>query len=163
MRSLNDYVQKAEWMIGELEKSKNAYAKQVKRLKTEIVQKDEEIRSLQLTVAQTQADKKVLQETLTVTESELAMSQIEQDRTEKELDKANTAARELMDKVQLTKAESLYSQGENMEAIASHIQLAPKRKRESLERALKYYTESRDLGYTKASAKVDVLKSKLAK
>lgn len=163
MKNINQYVQKAEWMIGELEKTRNAYAKQVKRLKNDIVKKDEEITALQLVVAQTQYDNKKLEETLTLTETELVMSQIEQDQTEIALEKTQTAANELMEKLQLTKAESLYSQGENMETLAGHIQLAPKRKREVLEAALKYYTESRALGFAKAVTKVDSLKTRLAK
>ena len=163
MKNINQYVQKAEWMIGEMEKTRNAYAKQVKRLKTDVLQKDEQIKALQLVVAQTQYDNKQLEETLTLTETELAMSQIEQDQTELELEKTQTAANELMEKLQLTKAESLYSQGENMEALASHIQMAPRRKREALETALKYYVESKDLGYMKAVAKVETLKARLAK
>lgn len=163
MKNINQYVQKAEWMIGELEKTRSAYARQVKRLKNDILEKDEEIKSLQLVVAQTQYDNKQLEETLTLTETELAMSQIEQDQTEMELEKSQTAANELMEKLQLTKAESLYIQGENMEALAGHIQMAPKRKREALEAALKYYTESKDLGFGKAVSKVDALKFRLAK
>ena len=163
MRNINQYVQKAEWMIGELEKTRSAYAKQVKRLKNDILQKDEEIKALQLVVAQTQANNRQLEETLTLTETELVMSKLEQDQTEKELERSNTAAAELMNKLQMTKAESLYSQGENMEALAGHIQLAPKRKREALETALKYYTQSRDLGFVKATEKVEALKAKLAK
>jgi chromosome segregation ATPase len=163
MKSINQYVKKAEWMIGELEKTRGAYATQVKRLKNEITLRDENIKALQLTVAQTQADKKQLQETLTLTETELKMSQIEQDNTESELQGANEMTKSLMKKVQLTQAESLFSQGENMEAIASYVQLAPRRKRAALEDALKYYTQSGDLGYAPATAKVETLKARLAK
>ncbi len=163
MKSINQYVKKAEWMIGELEKTRGAYATQVKRLKNEITLRDENIKALQLTVAQTQADKKQLQETLILTETELIMSQIEQDNTESELEKANEMSKSLMNKVQLTQAESLFSQGENMEAIASYIQLAPRKKNAALEDALKYYTQSDELGYAPASAKVETLKARLAK
>jgi flagellar biosynthesis chaperone FliJ len=163
MKNINEYVQKAEWMIGELEKTRSAYAKQVKRLKNDIIEKDSEIKSLQMVVAKTQTRNMQLEETLTLTEEELVMSQMEQDQTERALDKSNTAAKELMEKLETTKAESLYSQGENMEVLAGHIQLAPKRKREALEQALKYYTESKEMGYSEANAKVEALKAKLAK
>lgn len=163
MKNINQYVQRAEWTIAELEKTRNAFTKQVKRLKKQIVEKDAEIVSLQMTVAQTQADKKQLEETLTLTETELVMSQLEQEMTAEELEAANTLAQKLMEKVQLTKAESLYSQGENMEALAASIQFAPNRKREALEDALAYYTESRDLGYEPAATKVDAIKAKLDK
>jgi chromosome segregation ATPase len=163
MKNINEYVQKAEWMIGELEKTRNAYAKQVKRLKNDIIEKDEEIKALQLVVAQTQSDNQKLTQTLQLTEEELTMSQLEQDMTEEELERSNTAAKELMEKLEMTKAESLYSQGENMEVLAGHIQLAPKRKREALEQALKYYSESKEMGYSKAIAKVEALKARLAK
>jgi len=162
MKNINQYVQRAEWTIAELEKSKSAFTKQVKRLKKQIAEKDAEIVSLQMTVAQTQADKKQLEETLTLTETELVMSQLEQEMTAEELEAANTLAQELMEKVQVTKAESLFSQGQNMETLAASIQFAPNRKREALEEALKYYTESRELGYEPAAAKVDAVKAKLS-
>jgi chromosome segregation ATPase len=163
MKNINQYVQKAEWTISELEKTRSAYTAQVKRLKKQIAEKDEEIKSLQILVAQTQADKAQLEQTLTLTETELVMSQLEQDITEEELVKANTQAQALMQKVQLTRAESLYSQGENMEELASSIQFAPNRKRQALEDALKYYTESKELGYEPAAAKVEAVKAKLKK
>ncbi len=163
MKAINQYVQKAEWTIGELEKTRSAYAAQVKRLKKQIAEKDEQIKGLQILVAQTQADKQQLEQTLTLTETELVMSKLEQDMTEEELAKANTQAQALMQKVQLTRAESLYSQGENMEELAGSIQFAPNRKRQALEDALKYYTESKELGYEPAAAKVEAVNAKLKK
>jgi chromosome segregation ATPase len=161
MKSLNQYVQKAEWTIGELEKTRSAYASQVKRLKNEIADKNLEIQSLQQAIAQYQGENQELQIQLSTSELELVNSQVQLDISNEKVDKANDKIANLLSTVKLTEAESFFAQGEGMEEIANRTQLAPKRKKASLESALEMYTKAESLGHPDAAAKITSLKEKL--
>ena len=161
MKQLNQYVQKAEWTIGELEKTRSAYASQVKRLKKEISEKDQEISSLQLSVAEYQKANENLENRLQITQEDLISTQKSLDLTREDLNSTELDVKKLIEEVRLTEAESLYAQGEGMEEVAKRTQLAPKRKKETLEKALELYTASLAKGYEPAEAKVDAMKKKL--
>ncbi|UXP31398.1 hypothetical protein N6H18_13665 [Reichenbachiella agarivorans] len=161
MKNLSQYVQKAEWTIGELEKTRSAYASQVKRLKKEISEKDLEVKSLQQTIAQYQGENTDLKVQLTAKEMDLLDSQMELNLANHSIEEASTEITELLSTVRLTEAESFYAKGEGMEEVAKHIQLAPKRKNESLEQALSMYINAEKLGHPKAGAKIKALKEKL--
>jgi len=161
MKSLNQYVQKAEWTIGELEKTRSAYASQVKRLKSEITDKNLEIQSLQQAIAQYQGENTELTVMLSNAELKQLNTQVELDIANESVDKANDKITGLLATVKLTEAESFYAKGEGMEKVADHIQLAPKRKKASLEEALAMYQKAEGLGHTGAAAKIAALKTKL--
>ena len=163
MKVLNQYVQKAEWTIGELEKTRSAYASQVKRLKARIAEKDEEIRILQMTVAEYQSKNLELNDSLVISKQELLNAQLALSSTKDELTRKEAEVESLLQNIKLTQAESFYAQGENKEEIAKRTQLAPKRKNKALEEALEFYQSAMDLGYEPAIAKVDALKKRLKK
>jgi uncharacterized protein (DUF3084 family) len=61
----------------------------------------------------------------------------------------------------ISQAESTYARAQAIEEIANRTQLAPKKKKESLQEALVLYEKSLSLGNKDAKAKVDELKAKL--
>ncbi|MEP1097334.1 MAG: hypothetical protein ABJG78_19615 [Cyclobacteriaceae bacterium] len=163
MKGLNEYVQKAEWTIGELEKTRSAYASQVNRLKKTMEQKDNEIRTLQLSVDQFQEEANLSNGVLSITEDQLRETQLSLEFARRELQSADVEIKGLMAKVRLNEAEIYYAQGEGMEAVAKKIIFAPKRKRRSLEDALYAYTTAHEMGYVPAKSKMEALEKKLEK
>ncbi|MEQ8360147.1 MAG: hypothetical protein RH860_11715 [Cytophagales bacterium] len=161
MKNLNLYTQKAEWTIGELEKTRSAYASQVKRLKAQISEMEKMNEQLQLKVAQFQAKNADIESQLTISmeqlseaKEEIAMKDINLKQKENELVDA-------LNKVVLTEAEIYFAKGEGMESVADHMQFAPKRKKSNLEEALKNYDKSLAMGYEPAKERIAIVKSKL--
>lgn len=161
MKNLNLYVQKAEWMIGELEKTRSAYASQVKRLKTEIQNKDVEIQRLIVIIEDSKQENATLENTLQISENQLIAAKLEIEETTGKLQDALNKNSELNNVLEITKAESLYRQGEMKEELAKQIQLAPKRKRKALEQARDFYEAAAKQGYEPASSKLVQLNQKL--
>ena len=161
MKQLNQYFQKAEWTITELEKTRSAYASQVKRLKKEIGEKDQQIGALQLSVANFKEANASLQDELRISEQELIDTQSNLDVTQRALASSEMKAQNLIEDIRLTEAESLYAQAEGMEEVAKRTQLAPKRKKAALEKALSLYQSSSDKGYEPAAVKVEELKQRV--
>jgi hypothetical protein len=163
MTRLSQYVQKAEWTIRELEKTRSAYASQVKRLKQEIVVQDQELQKLLAIIESSNAENEGLSTTLLLSEDDLTAARIQILETQNKLNEVLTIGQKLKEDLAMTKAESLFRQGENKEDLAQHIQLAPKRKRKTLEQSLDLYKQSLSQGYEPARAKVETLTKRLQK
>lgn len=163
MRNLNLYVQKAEWTIGELEKTRQAYVSQVRRLKEEVGKQNEEISRLQISVDQFRNKARKFEGKLAITQNQLMEVEASLDFNKKELESASSEIEGLMEKMVLTEAEIFYVQGEGMEEVAKKIRLAPKRKRKSLEEALQAYRTSFEMGYAPAEERIEILEKKLRK
>ncbi len=163
MKDLNLYVQKAEWTISELEKTRSAYASQVKRLKREVMEKDNMIESLQLAVVESRQDNALMETLLNLTETQLAEAQLQAISLKNDLRISGAQKPILIERAEPTDAEKLYGQGESAEQLAGYIRFAPKRKKKILEDALEYYSASLEKGYQPAKAKVDNLVGLLGK
>ena len=163
MKVLNQYVQKAELTIGELENARSTYVVQLNRIRTKVKGMDQEIQGLQLSVAHYQQENTALQDMLTISEDRLLDAQLDLEVTTDELEESRSEVEDLLGKVQLTEAESYYARGEGMEEMASRVQFAPKKKKETMEQALALYTMASNMGFEPAKAKVEELKGKLKK
>lgn len=161
MKSINDYVLLAEQKIGELEKSRSIYASQLKKLKKELGQRQQEIVLLQQTVKDVKAENAELITTVEVQEQQLTNKALEIEQKKQELALIEEKIQQLMIHANMSEAEAYYARGEAMEEAANRTKLAPKKKNETLQQALSLYLKSQDLGYEKAGDKVTELKGKL--
>lgn len=155
MKSLNEYTQKAEWTIAELEKTRAAYAIQVKRLKKQITEQGDQIAILQISVEEYRAKNANLEDEVKLTRDQLADTQVALNYNENALIEAEERAAELDQKLTLSEAETMYAKGEGLELMASRIEFAPKRKKATLEQSLAFYKEAIKLGHEPARAKAD--------
>lgn len=158
MKDINEFVKKAEWTINDLSKSNSAYNSRINRLKNDMEKKNTEIEKLQYSVMLYQEETSHLQEELTITDKELLNVQNE---LKKKTNEFNLEITELLDKLKLTEAESLFARGEAKEELAKHMQFARKRKKQALLDAIEYYNNSYDLGYEPALAKANQIKEKI--
>jgi len=158
MKFLNEYVQKAELTINQLSRTNNTNSSQIKNLRKKISDKDEEIEKLQHNALLVQQEITQLKEQMIITNNELLATQNELENKEDELRYAES---QFLYKFQASEAEYLYALGEGKEEVTMHMQFARKRKKQKLIDALEYYTNSNDLGYEPAMAKVSYLKERL--
>lgn len=155
MKSLNEYTQKAEWTIAELEKTRAAYAIQVKRLKKQIVEQGDQIAILQMSVEDYKTKNTSLENEVKLTRDQLLDTQVSLSYNENVLAETENKVAELDEKLTLSEAETLYAKGEGLELMASRIEFAPKRKKETLEQSLAYYKKAIILGHAPARAKAE--------
>ncbi|MEQ8906079.1 hypothetical protein [Ekhidna sp.] len=161
MKSLNEYTQKAEWTIAELEKTRAAYAIQVKRLKKQIAEQGDQIAILQISVEEYKLKNANLEDEVKLTREQLLDTQVALNYNENSLDEAQDKVAELDEKLTLSEAETFYAKGEGLELMASRIEFAPKRKKETLEQSLSYYKEAIKLGYVPAKARAESIQKML--
>ncbi len=161
MKSINEYTQKAQWSIAELEKTNNKYASQVKRFKQQITKLETDVASLQQSVDLFQSKNEDLLTLLAISDDELSELELELEVSGLELEETNEKIVSLSDKITLTEAEKHYVKGEGMEAVAEHIQFAPKKKKQTMEDALASYDKAYSMGYEPAKVKIDQMKLKL--
>lgn len=161
MKSLNEYTKKAEWTIAELEKSRGAYATQVKRLKKQILELGDQIAMLQMSVEEYKSKNANLEDEVKLTREQLLDTQVALNYNENSLDEAQDKVAELDEKLTLSEAETFYAKGEGLELMASRIEFAPKRKKQTLEQSLSHYQEAIKLGYVPAKARAESIQKLL--
>jgi len=161
MKRINQYLEEADYTIGELEKTRVAYLSQVRRLKKDLEEALAEIEQLQRVVSEWQARAEGAEETLKLTQEELDLTKEELEARNAQLASAEGEIQSLMSKVTLSQGETLYAKGESQENIGNKTFLSRKKKRAAYEAALDYYTQALELGHTEAQAKVDLMKEKL--
>jgi chromosome segregation ATPase len=158
---INDYVQKAEKKIAELEKSRSGFSNQVKRLKADLEQKNKEIEMLKAAVANLSDENLQLSSKLRYTEEDLEKTQLALEARRQELSLLEARLAGLIKATKVSEAESYYSRGESMELVAARTQLSPKKKQDAYRQALEFYEKSVELGYEPAKEKVALLKTKV--
>ena len=161
MKRINQLMHTAEYTIRELEKNQSLHTGQMRRLKNQLAEANQQISTLQLAVAQYQDENSSLKNMLQISESALAEVQEELIAKGIDLAKAEQEIAGLVAKNQLTEAEGYFARGEGMENVANHIQLSRKRKQAAWQGALEHYTKAWELGYAPAEAKVAAMKEKL--
>jgi chromosome segregation ATPase len=161
MRQLNLHTQKAEWTIGELEKTRVAYVSQVKRLKTELNEKQAAIENLRNELASFQLENSNLEKRVEDLQLEVASSEFEIEKREEEISAADSEIQRLLNEVRLTEAEKYFAEAEGMVAVADHMQFAPRKKKKTLEEAINRYDRALALGYKPAGEKLEMIRTRL--
>ncbi|MDH5609158.1 MAG: hypothetical protein OEY56_06735 [Cyclobacteriaceae bacterium] len=161
MKSLNTYVQKAEFTISELEKSRSAFAAQVKRLKRDLEAKNVEIQALKDKVEYLTNENVALTDKITIREAELVQAELSLESRKQELQVLESKIDAMLKAAKVSEADGYFARGESMEEIANRTQLAPRRKKEALQQALELYLKANEAGHEGAAAKIQGLKNKL--
>lgn len=168
MKSLNQYVRRSEERIKNLEAdlkqsegSKNNYANAVARLKKEVQQKSQKILELQQLVEAYKGENTELLSLVAIKESQLADAEINILQKKQELSLLESRIQELMIQSKMTEADAYYARASAVEEAANRTKLAPRKKRNTYEEALKLYKKSKELGREDAQAKIDELNEKV--
>lgn len=168
MKDINNYVKDTQRKIEDLEKSLkkskgnvNAYAATIKKLKSELESKNEEIAKLQELVANMTDENKNLITTIGLQEAELndKSAQIEAKKQELALLEEKIQQVQLQSKV--SEADSYFARAQAIEEAGNHTKLAPKKKKETYREAIELYKKALSLGKADAQAKIDELEKKV--
>ncbi len=168
MKDLNNYVKETQSRIGDLEKSLKrskgnnaAFAATIKKLKADLVKKDDEIKTLQGRVEELGNLNENMKVTIDMQEAELNDKQAQIEAKTQELALIEARIQELMVQSKMSEADSYFARGEAIEEAANRTKLAPRKKKETYREALELYKKALSLGNDKAQAKITALEKKV--
>ena len=161
MKRINQFLEQADYTIGELEKTRVAYLSQVRRLKKDLEEANGQIDQLEAAVDEWQQKATGAEEQLQLTRTELDRTRETLKEREADLASAQDQIQTLRGKVSLSQSETLFAKGQSAENVANKILFARKKKMEAYRTALDYYQQSLDMGYEPAEEKVAAMKEKL--
>jgi chromosome segregation ATPase len=168
MKDINNYVKDTQTKIEDLEKTlkkskgaANAYAATIKKLKTDLETKSQEISKLQELVASLGNENQNLITTNNLQQAEIndKTSQIEAKKQELALLEEKIQQVQLQSKV--SEADSYFARAQAVEEAANRTKLAPRKKKDTYKEAIELYRKSLSLGKTEAQAKIDALSKKI--
>ena len=157
MRDINQYVRRTQRKIEALEKTarhstSSAYAIAIKKLKGDL-----EARNHELTALKEQVSLFKLQNADLVKMVNLQDAEIKQEETAK----LEEQVKQLLVKSKLDEGEAYFARAAAVEETASRTKFAPRKKKESIKKALELYKLAQFYGMDKAEAKVSELEKKL--
>jgi chromosome segregation ATPase len=168
MRDINSYVKDSQRKIEELEKNlstskstNNAYGKQIKKLKADLLSKTQELASLQGQVETLKSQNENLITTTKLQEADLADKQSQIDAKQQELALIEARVQELMIQSKMTEADAYFARGQAVEEAANRTKLAPKKKKETYKEAIELYKRALSLGKAEAQDKITELEKKI--
>jgi chromosome segregation ATPase len=168
MSDINNYVKDTQSKITELEKSlkkskgnANAYAATIKKLKTDLEAKNEEIGKLQDLVASLGNENKNLITTVGLQEAELSDKEAQITAKQQELALIEARIQEMTVQGKVSEADSYFARGQAVEEAARRTRLAPRKKKETYKEAIELYKKALSLGKQEAKEKITALEKKI--
>jgi len=168
MKDLNKYVKDTEKKIADLENAlkksqgnASTYARQIKKLKSDLEAKTTEISALQEQVEKYKNENQNLINLAELQSAEIADKEIQISAKEQELALIEARIQELMIQSKVSEADAYYARAMAVEEAANRTKLAPRKKKETLEEALELYKKSLSLGKQEAQAKINEIQKKL--
>lgn len=168
MKEINQYVKSSERKLAEMEQAlrksqgtSSAYANTIKKLRTDLDNKNKEILELQDRVEQFRNTNQNLVNLVALQESELEDKEALIMTKNQELALIEARIQELLLQSKMSEADAYFARAQAVEEAANRTKLAPRKKKETLEEALELYKKSHSLGNAGAKAKIDELSKKL--
>jgi len=168
MKDLNSFVKETQDKISQLEKAlktskanANVFSSTIKKLKLDLDSKTEEIAMLQEQVENYRNQNENLTNVVKLQEEQLADKEVELQTKQEELAVIEGRVQDLMIQSKMSEADAYFTTAQAVEETANRTKLAPKKKKESLKRAIELYKKAVSLGKSEAQAKVDELEKRL--
>ncbi len=168
MRDINNYVRDTQNKIEDLEKalkkskgSSNTYAAMVKKLKTDLEERNKEIATLQASVEELKTTNQNLITTVGLQEAELSDKESQIAAKTQELSLIEAKVQEMMVQSKMSESDSYFARAQAVEEAANRTKLAPRKKKDTFKEALELYKKAQSLGNDKAQAKIDELEKKV--
>ncbi|MEM9857939.1 MAG: hypothetical protein AAF843_11300 [Bacteroidota bacterium] len=168
MENIKNYISQTEAKLDQLqvdlEKSdanRAAYARTVKKLRTDLEARGQEVSELQTQVETYKNENQELITSLDLKNSELEDKTAEIERKKEELMLIEARIQELMTSAKVSEADAYFARAVAVEEAANRTKLAPKKKKETYKEAITLYQEAVALGHSDAQAKIDALTKKI--
>ena len=166
MRDINQYVRRTQRKIEALEKTarhstSSAYAIAIKKLKGDLEARNHELTALKEQVSLFKLQNADLVKMVNLQDAEIQdkLSQIK--TKQQETAKLEEQVKQLLVKSKLDEGEAYFARAAAVEETASRTKFAPRKKKESIKKALELYKLAQFYGMDKAEAKVSELEKKL--
>lgn len=168
MKDLNEHIRNTQEKIENLERSlrsseanAGAFAKTIRQLKAELVQKGKEMVFLQEQVEKFRNENENLIITVDLQEAEISDKQAQIDARSQELALIEARVQELMIQSKVSEADAYYTRAQAIETAANRTKLAPRKKKETMREAIDLYKKALSLGKSEAQAKITQLEKRL--
>ncbi|MCG8387540.1 MAG: hypothetical protein MJA30_18465 [Cytophagales bacterium] len=168
MQNIKTYISQTEQKLDQLqialeksEANRRAYANTVKKLRSDLAKRGEEIERLQAQVETYKTENKDLLTTLDLKSNELQEKSDEIEQKKEELAMIEARIDSLQSESKMTEADAFYARAEAVEEAARRTKLAPKKKKQTYQEAITLYQEALALGRSDAQDKINALQEKI--
>jgi chromosome segregation ATPase len=168
MKDINGYVRDTQKKIDDLEKTvtasnskNNANAKLLKKLKSDLENKTQEIVALQEQVEKYRSENQNLISTVSMQEAELSDKAGQIEAKTQELALIEARVQELMIQSKMTEADAYFARAQAVEEAANRTKLAPRKKKETFKEAIELYKKALSMGKNEAQEKITELEKKI--
>jgi chromosome segregation ATPase len=168
MKDINGYVRDTQKKIDDLEKTvtasnskNNANAKLLKKLKSDLENKTQEIVQLQEQVEKYRSENQNLISTVSMQEAELSDKAGQIEAKTQELALIEARVQELMIQSKMTDADAYFARAQAVEEAANRTKLAPRKKKETFKEAIELYKKALSMGKNEAQERITELEKKI--
>jgi hypothetical protein len=165
LNDINQYIKESQAKIAELEKkSKNAagLSASVKRLKSDLELRQQEIAALQLEVSKMRSENETMVRAISQKDSTLLAKDEVIKVRETDISSLETLMKDTNEQNKINTANLYYDQAKALEKVADRTNFAPRKKKEALREALELYKISLSLGKQEAQKKIEALEKELS-
>lgn len=169
LAEINKHIRNTEAKLAELEQnlqtsksSANSYAATVRRLRSDIEKRTQEIAALQAEIQSIREQNQSLSATITSRDSLLTAKTEIIRVNEEDIAEMERNIEEMMTSSRMKEAELYYAQAQALEEAADRTKFAPRKKKETQAEALELYRMALSLGMTEAQQRISELEDALS-
>jgi len=165
LKDINQYIKDTQFKIAELEKtSKNVkgLSSSVRRLKTDLELRTQEIAALQMEVSKMRSENESMAAAIVKKDSSLLAKEDIIKVRESDIAAFEVSMRDTNEKNRVAMADLYYNQAKALEVVADRTNFAPRKKKQAMREAMELYKISLSLGKTEAQDRIDVLEKELS-
>lgn len=168
MEDINSHIKTTQGKIEELENAvksskstSHTYAAAIKKMKSELNARNEELLALQTQVDQYRNENDNLVHTVELQKTEIAAKLEEIQNKQSEVASLEQHVTELLDQSKIDEAEAYFLRAQAVEEAANRTRFAPRKKKETREEALELYRLAAFYGKDEAQPKIAELEEKI--
>ena len=165
LKDINNHITETKNKVTELEKNvksaKSSSAVALKRLKSDIELRSQEVLALQSEIENMRAENRKLASDITVKDSTLTSREEVIKLREQDITSLESLVKDINEQTKVKVANLYYAQAQALETAAQRTHFAPKKKKETKREALELYKLSLSLGKTEAEARIAELEKDL--
>jgi hypothetical protein len=165
LKDINTHITETKNKVAELEKNvksaKSSSAVALKRLKSDLELRSQELLALQSEIENMRAENRKLASDITVKDSTLTSRDEVIKLREQDISSLESLVKDINEQTKVKVANLYYAQAQALETAAQRTHFAPKKKKETKREALELYKLSLSLGKTEAEARIAELEKDL--
>lgn len=166
LKDINQHINETQRKIAEMEraynKDKGVSRAAIKRLRSDLDMRSQELLALQVEIERMREENKVLVSNVYKKDSAIAMKEEVIHLREQDIAQLESLVKDINEQTKIKVADLYYAQARAMETAASRTIFSPRKKKESKREALELYKLSFSLGKAEAEARINELEKDLS-